>query len=153
MLIVIPLSLSSGALSIWSYGIYSANPFFDNTSVIDAVSVVLPWSTCPIVPTFICGFVLSNFSFAIIALLLIKVGSMQYAVKQKIYVPYSLLPTVYCLLYFSKPTTGIEPVTSSLPRKRSTTELRGHRAGNGIRTRDPQLGRLMLYQLSYSRHL
>ena len=24
-------------------------------------------------------------------------------------------------------------------------------AGNGIRTRDPQLGRLMLYQLSYSR--
>ena len=25
------------------------------------------------------------------------------------------------------------------------------RAGNGIRTRDPQLGRLMLYQLSYSR--
>jgi hypothetical protein len=25
-------------------------------------------------------------------------------------------------------------------------------AGNGIRTRDPQLGRLMLYQLSYSRN-
>ena len=25
------------------------------------------------------------------------------------------------------------------------------RAGNGVRTRDPQLGRLMLYQLSYSR--
>src|SRR6056297_3155595 len=25
------------------------------------------------------------------------------------------------------------------------------RAGDGIRTRDPQLGRLMLYQLSYSR--
>jgi hypothetical protein len=25
------------------------------------------------------------------------------------------------------------------------------RAGNGIRTRDPQLGKLMLYQLSYSR--
>ena len=24
-------------------------------------------------------------------------------------------------------------------------------AGNGVRTRDPQLGRLMLYQLSYSR--
>ncbi len=24
-------------------------------------------------------------------------------------------------------------------------------AGNGIRTRDPQLGKLMLYQLSYSR--
>ncbi len=26
-----------------------------------------------------------------------------------------------------------------------------HGAGNGVRTRDPQLGKLMLYQLSYSR--
>jgi hypothetical protein len=26
-----------------------------------------------------------------------------------------------------------------------------HEAGDGIRTRDPQLGKLMLYQLSYSR--
>ena len=25
-------------------------------------------------------------------------------------------------------------------------------AGNGVRTRDPQLGKLMLYQLSYSRN-
>jgi len=25
----------------------------------------LPWSTCPIVPMFTCGFDLSNFSFAI----------------------------------------------------------------------------------------
>ena len=48
--------------------------------------------------------------------------------------------------------TGIEPVTSSLPRKRSTPEL--HRlkgAEDEIRTRDIQLGRLMLYQLSYFR--
>ena len=54
-----------------------------------------------------------------------------------------------------KPTIGIEPMTSSLPRKCSTTELRGHKklihltpqkggAGNGTRTRDPQLGRLTL---------
>ena len=27
------------------------------------------------------------------------------------------------------------------------------RAGNGTRTRDPQLGKLMLYQLSYSRNI
>ena len=60
--------------------------------------------------------------------------------------------------------TGIEPVTSSLPRKRSTPELHRqwlagvpldtHRifgAGDEIRTRDIQLGRLTLYQLSYSR--
>src|SRR5213075_345713 len=33
--------------------------------VMAAVSVVFPWSTCPIVPTFTCGFVRSNFCFAI----------------------------------------------------------------------------------------
>jgi hypothetical protein len=54
-----------------------------------------------------------------------------------------------------EPTMGIEPTTSSLPRKCSTTELGGRssRAGDGIRTRDIQLGRLTLYQLSYSRVL
>ena len=52
---------------------------------------------------------------------------------------------------------GIELMTSSLPRMRSTPEL--HRltvcpgAENEVRTRDPQLGRLMLYQLSYFRFL
>jgi hypothetical protein len=35
------------------------------TFVIAAVSVVLPWSMCPIVPTFRCGLLRSNFSFAI----------------------------------------------------------------------------------------
>ena len=48
--------------------------------------------------------------------------------------------------------TGVEPVTSSLPRKRSTPELhRLNGAEDEIRTRDIQLGRLMLYQLSYFR--
>ena len=48
---------------------------------------------------------------------------------------------------------GIEPMTSSLPRKCSTPELhqRKKRAGDETRTRDPNLGRVMLYQLSYSR--
>jgi hypothetical protein len=32
--------------------------------VIAAVKVVFPWSTCPIVPTFTCGFVRSNLLFA-----------------------------------------------------------------------------------------
>ena len=59
-----------------------------------------------------------------------------------------------------EPETGFEPVTSSLPRRRSTPELLGRDqrprllkvgAGDEARTRDPQLGRLMLYQLSYSR--
>ena len=65
---------------------------------------------------------------------------------------------------------GVEPATSSLPRMRSTTELHQQhellfattriyerinkkRAENGAQTRDPQLGRLVLYQLSYFREL
>ena len=51
--------------------------------------------------------------------------------------------------------TGFEPVASSLPRKRSTPELhrpnKKTRAGDQVRTGDIQLGRLTLYQLSYSR--
>ena len=51
-----------------------------------------------------------------------------------------------------EPVMGIELMTSSLPRMRSTPELhRLYRAENEVRTRDPQLGRLMLYQLSYFR--
>ena len=51
---------------------------------------------------------------------------------------------------------GIELMTSSLPRMRSTPELHRlfyflFRAENEVRTRDPQLGRRMLYQLSYFR--
>src|SRR5471032_3059826 len=38
---------------------------FASTFVIAAVNVVLPWSMCPIVPTFTCGLLRSNFSFAI----------------------------------------------------------------------------------------
>ena len=34
------------------------------TFVNAAVSVVLPWSTCPIVPTFTCGLFRSNLCFA-----------------------------------------------------------------------------------------
>ncbi len=49
---------------------------------------------------------------------------------------------------------GFELMTSSLPRMRSTPELhRLYGAENEVRTRDPQLGRLMLYQLSYFRDI
>src|SRR5512141_1084876 len=64
MLIVMPRAFSSGALSIWSYALYSALPSIWLTFVIAAVSVVLPWSMCPIVPTFRCGLFLSYFCFA-----------------------------------------------------------------------------------------
>src|SRR5882724_2507765 len=82
-------------------------------------------------------------------------------------------------LTIMEPAMRFELMTSSLPRRRSTPELRGRfvaqavslrayqssqdlkgdklvcpdktGAGDEIRTRDPQLGRLMLYQLSYTR--
>src|SRR5688572_14312405 len=59
---VMPRAFSSGALSIWSYAVNVAPPVFASTLVIAAVSDVLPWSTCPIVPMLQCGFVRSNFA-------------------------------------------------------------------------------------------
>ena len=59
------------------------------------------------------------------------------------------------LINYVEPVMGIEPMASSLPRKRSTPELHWLtllRAEDEIRTRDPQLGRLMLYRLSYFRN-
>src|SRR5580704_7718468 len=59
----IPRAFSSGALSIWSYAT-KVPPFVSAiTFVSAAVSVVLPWSTWPIVPTLTCGLLRSNFSF------------------------------------------------------------------------------------------
>ncbi len=58
-----------------------------------------------------------------------------------------------------KPMSGLEPLTSSLPRRcsnllsymgMSAYDLKPG-AGDGTRTRNNQLGRLILYQLSYSR--
>src|SRR5438128_5776499 len=62
---VMPRSRSSGALSIWSKATYwLAALALASTLVMAAVKVVLPWSMCPIVPTFTCGFVRSYFAFA-----------------------------------------------------------------------------------------
>jgi hypothetical protein len=63
---VMPRCFSSGALSIWSNGVNEVLGLFsDKTFVMAAVSVVLPWSMCPIVPTFKWGFDRSNFCLAI----------------------------------------------------------------------------------------
>src|SRR5512138_2881891 len=43
-----------------------ARPFDAQYFVIAAVSVVFPWSTCPIVPTLTCGLLRSNFSLAML---------------------------------------------------------------------------------------
>ncbi len=62
---VMPLARSSGAASISSNFFASARPACESIVVIADVSDVLPWSTWPIVPTFTCGFVLSNRCLAI----------------------------------------------------------------------------------------
>src|SRR6185436_489063 len=55
----------SDAFATWSYEMYFVpNPLSADTFVNAAVSVVFPWSTCPIVPTFTCGLLRSNLAFA-----------------------------------------------------------------------------------------
>src|SRR3954467_14455750 len=57
---------SSGALSIDAKSRTTVlPPASASTLVIAAVSVVFPWSMCPIVPTLTCGFERSNFCLAI----------------------------------------------------------------------------------------
>ena len=69
-----------------------AQPLSADTLVSAAVRVVLPWSMCPMVPTFTWGLLRSNFSLAMSAILALRV---------------------------MEPMTRIELVTSSLPRTRS----------------------------------
>src|SRR5664279_5080572 len=64
VLMVMPRAFSSGAASIWSYAFASPPYSLLSTEVNAAVKVVLPWSTCPMVPTFTCGFVRSYLLFA-----------------------------------------------------------------------------------------
>src|SRR3954465_6306948 len=66
MEIVMPRAFASRALSIWSnadaslrFGYLSCR-----TLVIAAVSVVFPWSMCPMVPMLTCGLVRSNLALA-----------------------------------------------------------------------------------------
>src|SRR5438045_23398 len=51
-----------------------AQPLSAATLVSAAVSVVLPWSMCPIVPTFTCGLLRSNFSLAMSTILVCVIG-------------------------------------------------------------------------------
>jgi len=61
---VMPRAFSSGALSISSYATCLAKPLSASTFVIAAVSVVLPWSTWPMVPMLRCSFVRLLMSYA-----------------------------------------------------------------------------------------
>src|SRR6266568_4205837 len=73
MAMVMPRSFSSGALSIWSKATYLLMLLaLADTLVSAAVRVVLPWSICPIVPTFTCGLLRSNFSLAMSTILCLR---------------------------------------------------------------------------------
>ena len=54
-----------------------------------------------------------------------------------------------------EPTTGLEPVNLFLTKEvlYQLSYVGSSGAGNGTRTRNPQLGRLTLWPLSYSRDL
>src|SRR2546426_8975208 len=121
---------------------------FDSTLVIAAVSVVFPWSMCPIVPTFMCGLDRSNFSLAIATLstpsltscthtrsnhvskahpaapLLGRVVSALLQLRRKPYRASAPEMTTQectcCHPKFLEPMSGIEPLTPSLPRTCST---------------------------------
>src|SRR5579872_479286 len=69
MAMVMPRSFSSGALSMSSTLRFWMFAFsVDRQLMIAAVSVVLPWSTWPVVPMLTCGLDRSNFAFAMFVL-------------------------------------------------------------------------------------
>src|SRR6266496_2123848 len=84
-----------------------------------AVSVVFPWSTCPIVPTFTWGLVRSNFALAMTSFLSTGAGCQVPGVGGA-GTWHPTPETRHRLSQFAELATGIEPVTSSLPRTRST---------------------------------
>src|SRR5690554_7114948 len=107
---------------------------------------------------FKCGLERLNVSLAIFYLLLVNILIYSPTCYIQENSPISMSDFRHVLSFF-EPMTRIELVTSSLPRKHSTPELHRQRAfkkdykraGDETRTRDPQLGRLTFYQLSYSR--
>src|SRR6476646_4859216 len=119
-----PRAFSSGAASIWSYALNSPPNRSAPTFVSAAVSVVLPWSTCPIVPTFTCGLVRSNFPFAMTYFLLAGCReAFRPRSKQCLETENNILDgDTRCTVV---PMERIERSTSPLPRECSTTELHG----------------------------
>src|SRR6266850_201275 len=97
---------------------------FPRTLVMAAVKVVLPWSTCPIVPMFTCGLLRSNFSLLIFVSVLFRSANILSAVRgHPCPRPYRLAVASDSLSL--EPAMRFELMTSSLPRRRSTPELRG----------------------------
>ena len=64
MVTVLVASRTVPPLAMSAYALVLALPCSASTARIAAVSVVLPWSMCPMVPTLTCGFVLVKVSLA-----------------------------------------------------------------------------------------
>src|SRR5688572_14590792 len=128
----------SDAFATSSYGTNFAHPLSAATFVSAAVKVVFPWSMCPIVPTFTCGFERSNFSLAICDVRPIRS-----------LMPRGVLPRpVFCYRFLP---ARVRPVSPDLP-----LEARRHRpwrakdgADDQDRTGDLVLTKDVLCQLSY----
>src|SRR5262245_31820765 len=65
MVTVLVASRTVPPLAMSAYDLVLALPCSASTARMAAVSVVLPWSMCPIVPTLTCGLVLVKVSLAI----------------------------------------------------------------------------------------
>src|SRR6266545_2247945 len=170
---------------------FPPQPFSAEILVSAAVSVVFPWSTCPIVPTFTWGLVRSNLALAMVPCPLearVKTQRRKDA-KSSVTAPHAVyfaslrlcvslasplqardrnrtgdLILTKDALYRLSYASGVRRKDARTQRVRSphltlstlrlcvlASSLRLPQAGDGTRTRDPQLGRLMLYQLSYTR--
>ena len=88
--------------------------------MIAAVSVVFPWSTCPIVPTFTCGFVRSNLALAMCLDPDVRLSAVVEQASESASLALASRLAAVSTPRLIKLATGIEPVTSSLPRMRST---------------------------------
>src|SRR5688572_17159447 len=99
-------------------------PNFDcDRALSAAVSVVLPWSMCPMVPTFTCGFFRSNTPFAMTETsgfdyFRLSICDLRLGVP-----PPDFQSQIQNRKCYTKLAQGIEPWTSTLPMWRSTAEL------------------------------
>src|SRR5438034_7900256 len=120
----------SDALATSSYGMNLAQPLSEATLVSAAVSVVLPWSMCPMVPTFTCGLLRSNFSLAMSTIPRVcRVGAIWSRCPGSNWRP--------------RPYQGRALPTELHRLSQTRRTLRAEiGAGDGDRTRDQQLGRL-----------
>src|SRR3978361_1385775 len=132
-----PRAFSSGAASIWSYALASPPYNFASTVVIAAVSVVLPWSTWPIVPTFTWGLVRSNLLFAISNLLELRWCPWRGSNARPLPYQGSALPLSHMGTDRIRINTGLETkATKPVPTQHKLLEYnRTTGAGDGNRTR------------------